>query len=807
MSNTKEFRNLESGELIETENISNTARIINDFSGYHWLMERMRIGQGVAEGIHLLPNELSGNDFSWNIAHVPGDVYTDVYNAGEIDDPHFGRNMGRAKWVQDYEWWYTYSFNIPTEMRDKDLTLLFEGIDYSCDVWLNTKHLGKHEGMMSSFKFNITDLVDLNQPHDPINKLLIKLDPPPKNQKNFAGMKHNFAGDYLTGVIPFGIWKPIKLIATKNVRIDNYRIESKVNKNNANVSFELDVTGFKSETQSLTAQFSLSDGDKKHICKKEITVVKGENKFTSEIDIKDAKLWWPYELGDPFLYSLDITIFDGTSPIDTINEKVGLREISMEMNPGFSKDESEIPWTFVVNGKKMFLRSACWGGQPSFFYGRNSESKYRFYLENAKECNINNLRMFGWHPAETEDFYRICDELGITVWTNFSFATQVFREDKEYIDRVCEEISEIVKDRRNHASTIIWMGGEEVYFSEAHVKSGNKKLMQTIGNVTKKLTNVPFADASPLSSREGIRMGYKTNESAHANSHYYAAGAVFMEDYYPYLDFCIIPELTAASSPNISSLKKFIPENELWPMGPSWGYHAGDIHVLQALNYEVFGNICMDSLEQFVEATQIAQGTIFQFALEHFRRCKPHVSGVALCHFITNWPIIKWDIIDYYGEKKKSFDFVKKCYQPLLPSLKFSKRRYLPGEEFEAGLWVINDYYTEYNDTIYTYQIIDNSGAIVSSGSFKVDVKENSSIEFNKAKWTVSGNIGDSFDVILSLTTSNGDILSTNNYKLLIDDQEKAKVEAKNLYLFTHSERKKYGRGYYRYTPNCIDVT
>ena len=139
-----------------------------------------------------------------------------TYNAGEIDDPHFGRNMGRAKWVQDYEWWYTYSFNIPTEMHDKDLTLVFEGIDYSCDVWLNTKHLGKHEGMMSSFKFNITDLVDLNQPHDPINKLLIKLDPPPKNQKNFAGMKHNFAGDYLTGVIPFGIWKPIKLIARNN---------------------------------------------------------------------------------------------------------------------------------------------------------------------------------------------------------------------------------------------------------------------------------------------------------------------------------------------------------------------------------------------------------------------------------------------------------------------------------------------------------------------------------------------------------------------------------------------------------------
>ena len=70
------------------------------------------------------------------------------------------------------------------------------------------------------------------------------------------------------------------------------------------------------------------------------------------------------------------------------------------------------------------------------------------------------------------------------------------------------------------------MGGEEVYFTEAHVESGNKQLMEYIGEVTHQLTNTPYADASPLSSREAIRMGYATKESMHANSHYYAAGAI-----------------------------------------------------------------------------------------------------------------------------------------------------------------------------------------------------------------------------------------------------------------------------------------
>ena len=100
--------------------------------------------------------------------------------------------------------------------------------------------------------------------------------------------------------------------------------------------------------------------------------------------------------------------------------------------------------------------------------------KYRMFLENAKEANINNLRIFGWHPAETKEFYDICDELGITVWTNFSFATQEFRTDQSYLDKVTQEIQGSVISRRNHPSNIMWMGGEEVFFTEAHVKVETK---------------------------------------------------------------------------------------------------------------------------------------------------------------------------------------------------------------------------------------------------------------------------------------------------------------------------------------------
>lgn len=798
------FRKLETEEAVKDD--SSRARITRDLSGYTWLMERMRPGQGEAEGIHLLRAELCGNIARWNGARVPGDVYSDLYNAGEIPDPYVGRNMALVKWVQDYEWWYTDSFNASEDMKGKDIALVFEGVDYECDVWMNGTHLGHHEGMNSSFKYDITELIDWSSVSTACNIIMIKLAPAPKNQTNFAGLKNNFSGDYLPGISQVGIWKPIKLVATEKVRIENYRVESKVKDNYVDATVEVEIEGLSDTTIDSNVVVELEDADGNVFSEeKSLTVNKGSNTVEVAFGIENPKLWWPYELGAQNRYDIRVTVTTKEKELDFVSGKVGLREVTMQMNPGFTAEEAELPWTFVINGKPMFLRSACWSAQPSFLYGRNSREKYRHFLEKAKECNINNLRMFGWHPAEVEDFYDICDELGITVWTNFAFATLVFRDDEEYLEKVYAEVAEIVKDRRNHPSTVMWMGGEEVYFSKAHIESNNKNLMVKLGEITNSLSNTPYADASPLSSREGILMGYKPKESFHANSHCYAAGGIFMEDYYPTLDYCIIPELTAYSAPNVESLKKFIPEDELWPMGYSWGYHGAVIHNLQILNYEVFGDTCMDSLEHFVEATQIAQGVIFQYSLEHYRRCKPHISGVALCHFNTHWPLIKWEIIDYYGVEKKSFDYVKKSYQPLLPTMQYPKRRYLPGEQFQANMWVVNDYYEAYQDVVYTCDIYDQNDVKLASFDKVINIGENESVEHFAIDWMVEGSEGDVFKVKVQLADKEGIILSDNEYFVLILDQDKAKLEAYNMYLNMKAGKTKYGRkSYYQFAPELL---
>lgn len=775
-----------------------------ELSGNHWQMEGMRPGQGEIEGLHLLPAEYQGTTFSWNHASVPGDVYTDLHKAGELEDPYFGRNMHKAKWVQDKEWWYTHRFSIDKANEDKLIRLVFDGVDYRCDVWLNGHFLGSHEGMFSAFEYDVSKLISYEDWRNGSNILMVKLNPPPKNNRNCGGKKVNFSGDYFTGLVPFGIWRPIHIEISEAVRIKSYRTDFELDGKDALVHLIHEIENTLDSAQSVTLTTTLQGKTfESAAISAELsgTVAPGLSEIKQTIRIEDAKLWWPWDMGEPNLYALAIHLHRDQALLDQVTDVIGIRKVHMEMNPGWNEGDNEYPWTFVINGKRHFIRSACWGGQPSLLYGRNRLEKYEDRLTMVRDCHINNLRIFGWHPPETPEFYRLCDELGITVWTNFSLATQAYSSDPEFVKGVLHECRETVIQRRNHPSLIYWMGGEEVFFSGAHEKSGNKMLMEEIGKEVAKLTDVPYGLASPLSSDSAIKMGFKPKESIHANEHYYQGGAEFMEEYYPSLDCAIIPELTAASAPCVASLKKFIPEDELWPMGLSWGYHWADIDILINLNFEVFGDYKMGSLEEFVEATQIAQGTVAQFALETYRRRKPKMSGVALCHFITHWPDIKWGLVDYYGEKKLSYYYVQRSYQPLLPSLQFERRRWLPSETFTAGIWVVNDYQHGFEDVTFNWSVMYDGHNVSSGTRQQLAIKTDSSASFGELEWTLPEEATGDFRISVSLTDGKGKELSANEYTLLVGDQAAAKEQSLRYLADSKDRAEKYGLSIYRYWP------
>jgi beta-mannosidase len=781
-----------------------------DLSGQKWRMEGIRPGQGEREGFQEYFGETCPSSHNWNGAEVPGDVYTDLWRAGEIDDPHYGRNGLRAKWVMEKEWWYRCKFGVPEDWQGKTVRVMFEGVDYACDVWLNGTHLGRHEGMFSSFDFDVGSLL-LCEPNHRANGLVVRLDPPPRQYRNVAGRKFAWQGDYWRTLTPIGIWKPVRLEATGPLHLSDVHPVSRIHEDgSATVDVQVEIAGHAPNSErtarvrAMIRGVGFIDGDHEA----EVAVpVDGETATAKvSVSIPQARLWWPWELGKPNRYVVETSLIDEKGNVSDREETTfGIREIRMERNPGYSEEEVLHPWTVVINGKRMFLRSANWGGPPDIFYGRNSSEKYRTLVELAREANLNNLRIFGWHPTEVDEFYDLCDEFGITVWQDLlPLASVRLPEDKEFRDATYAEGIAVIKQLRRHPSLVLLEGGEEMFYGTQGLEH-NADFLVGLGEAIRPYTDLYYVATSPLNWPAMLHqrgLGGK-KDSGHTHFLFYAMGARLMEDYIAEWDYAAIPEFAISSAPNAESIRKFIPPDEVWPPGPSWGYHWADLDVFVALNRQMFGDSRTGSLEEFVAATQMAQGEIFQWGIEHMRRRKPKSSAISICHFITFAPDMKWGIVDYFQVPKRSYEYVQRACQPLLVSLKCDKRRWMSGEVFKTQLWIVNDLHDKFEDCTLSVEVSDGQGKRLAAETYAVDeVLPDSSSMRETFQWKVQGKLGDTFRTVATLRAPDGRVLSKNHQVLLIGDQEQARKDCQEFAARLRAVRQKFPTAdYYRFFP------
>ena len=754
---------------------------IRDFSGMKWSMKMMLPGEGVKRGLHKLPPE-DIETLVWNAAEVPGDVYTDLWKAGVIDDPYFGRNSVKAQWVQQYEWWYAYQFRVTEGIENQVVDIKFEGVDYSCEVWLNGHYLGKHEGAFSGFSFNVNEFLRIHK-YDYLkgqNMLVVKLDPAPQVNAFVAGKKTPWFGDYWRDLAPMGIYRPVKMIRSGKVRFNDVYANNVLNKDgSAAVNLELTLDNTTSESRNIDFVVSLTgknfDMEPIEVAFTE-KVAPGLHKIEKNLYLESPKLWWPWDLGDPNLYLAKISLKEAGVNHD-VNETVfGIREVTSKWNPGFVKDvDVSFPRSTYINGKFHFIRSACWGGPVDIFTGRTNKEEYLKLIRLAKEMNMNNIRIFGWHPPEIPEFYQYADEMGMTIWQDMiPLGTGNIPMEEENVSQIFNEGVRVIKERRNHPSLIMMEGGEEMMFRTRDPIAG-RKFLERLGDSLQHYAKLPYVPDSPLTDHVAQKAGFKPKEAVHALRYFYDMGQWLHEDWYQTKasGYPIVPEFAITSVPSVESLKKFIPKDELWPPGLSWGHHWADLTRLRMQNWDVFGDEMKGSLEEFVNATQDAQGVIFQNGIEYFRRHKPSLSAIALCHYITYWPDMKWGIVDNYQKPKRSYYFVQKAYQPLLVNFEFKKRRWKNDEPFVGNVWVVNDLYKTYKDAKVKFLIKNDKGRVISKKSYSIlEIEENSAKRFFSVEEKVLKKVEKKFFVELELLDKEGKQISHNDYFFLIGDQE-----------------------------------
>ncbi|MFI3322408.1 MAG: hypothetical protein R3Y50_07790 [Rikenellaceae bacterium] len=797
-----------------TENPHNeNSQLVKSLNGYKWKMKMMRPGEGEKQGLHeLYPEDIE--TLVWNPAKVPGDVYTDLWKAGVIEDPYFGRNLVKAQWVQHYEWWYTIQFNVTESTENKKVSIDFDGVDFSCDVWLNGTYLGAHEGAFAGFSFDVTDILRVGKnSRTSANMLTVRLNPPTHVNTKLAGIKTPWFGDYWRDLIPFGIWRDVRMVSTGMVKIDNSYARTTINKDgSADVNMEVTLENMSGTTKEMEVTASIEGKNfesKPQTVTFKCSVAPGKQKVSKNIHVKNPQLWWPWDLGKPNLYTAKISVTEDGKNHDFNKFNFGIREVTMAWNPGFVKDvDLSFPRTTVINGKPIFIRSACWGGTPNIFVGRTAPGTYETLLVQAKEANLNNIRIFGWHNPEIPEFYEICDSLGLTVWQDMiPLGSGNIPKDEQVISHIIDNGISVVKERRNHPSLVMMEGGEEYFLRTRDVEFANNFLMR-LGDSLQTYNPIPYVPDSPLNCEASREAGYKSKEATHALAYFYGMGRWLMEDWYRKQDYPIVPEFAITSVPSVESIKKFIPEDELWTPGLSWGFHWADLYHLKMQNFDTFGETFANGeLEEFVNATQDSQGVIFQNGVEFFRRQKPRLSGIALCHWITYWPDMKWGIIDAYQKPKRSYEFVKRAYQPLLVSLDFTRRRWHNDEPFKGALWIVNDLYEEYKGCEIKMSVKDDNGIVLKSEKFDVKtIGENSAFKVDDISWDVLSKVDKKFYVELSLTDKDGKEISANEYFFLIGDQKEATLEFNKMNKEMLESSQEYtGGNYLRYYPEVLN--
>ena len=610
-------------------------------------------------------------------ARVPGIVQSALVENGKEAHPYWAKDNERMRWVEDREWWYFRSFDVPEAQRGKALYLAFEGISYSFKIWLNGKQIGGTTGMFRRTYIKVSHLLKYGGE----NFLIVKAVPPPKNRMESVSCQMSFGWDFAPRLQAVGIWSNVRLearggvvsffdpyILTRELRTDGSALlnVSTTVQSHHNRHFNLNLRGriWPKGDPDAAVEFIkrvalLAPGKSRHV---DLNVL-----------VPQAKLWWPWfmsDLGKPQLYEAHLeTVLDDGSVDDETKFKFGIRTVSLKHNT--DSTYWDYPWTFVVNGKQFYCTGSNWVPLDSLF---NFDRKwYRRLLKMAIGQNIKMLRIWGGGISETHDFFELCDEMGILNWQEFWLSWGHYPKlDRDiFITSAKEQIRRL----RNHPSIFLWCGGNEI-------DPDNWEHADLIGRLQIASTETdparPFMKASP---HRGDEHNWKV---WHQNRTYL--------EYHHFTKFR--SEAGLQAPPHVESLIKFIPKDQLWPPGESWGKgghtyaHNGDIPKISryAREYGKLGN-----LEDFVRKAQFSQAMTYQYNVEHSRWQMYRNSGVLVWQFNEPWPSICWSMVDYFGVPKPVYYYFKRASEPVALVADYLKYHFKAGQGFDVWLKIINE--------------------------------------------------------------------------------------------------------------------
>ncbi len=403
-------------------------------------------------------------DFNSGWKSVANDTNKYVYNGFELS------NYNDSDWIDvliPHNWdnyygylrkihgnrhgyaWYRKKFELDKIAENKSYFLFFEGVGSYATVWINGKKAGSHAGGRTTFTLDITDFIHSDKP----NIVAVRADHPAgiRDLPWVCGGCSTEVG-FSEGSQPFGIFRPVHLIITNNVRIEPFGKhiwnDTTVSSSQAIIHHTTEIKNYSPVPRNIVIRNILKDSEgRKTIAQSssEITLNSNEIKTIREKDLKVKKphLWSPET---PYLYQLHTTIEENGTIIDKKITDYGIRWISW---PVIRKDSSN---QFTLNGKPLFINGI---GEYEHLFGNShafSNEQINTRIAQIKAVGFNAFR--DAHQPHNLRYQKHLDKEGILWWTQMS--AHIWFDNPKFRKNFKTLLREWVKERRNSPSNIMW---------------------------------------------------------------------------------------------------------------------------------------------------------------------------------------------------------------------------------------------------------------------------------------------------------------------------------------------------------------
>lgn len=405
-----------------------------------------------------------------------------------VNVPHTWNAIDGANGFDFYKGacWYRKEFSVDTLAYGNRVYIEFNGSNSVTDVYVNGQYMGQHRGGYSTFRFDITDVIEFGKP----NTLAVKVDNTVVEDVYPQMADFTFFG---------GIYRDVNLVIANPVHFDLmdygsqgvYIVQDEVSEEKASLTIKSKLANDFEEEKKVRVWVDLVDNEGNVVAyaAKEVVLAAGERQ-TVEMPavIKNPTLW--NGLKNAYMYKANITLTSFNDVIDELTIPFGVRYFEVDSEKGF-----------FLNGKHLPLNGVSRHQDRKDMGWAITHKEHDEDMALIKEVGATSIRLA--HYQHDQYFYDLCDREGMVVWAEIPFISVMSKTELEGINAK-QQMIELIRQNFNHPSIMFWGVQNEIQIGGDRPEV--RKVVKELNELTKQ------EDPTRLTTMANVMMVPDTDE-------------------------------------------------------------------------------------------------------------------------------------------------------------------------------------------------------------------------------------------------------------------------------------------------------